>query len=1442
MSSFIESTWDLRCDSSPRCLSVDLAPNIPSNSNASNSSASGQQRNSRGTSTNPFEGSSSKPKSSNPFDSFFDSPSSGSTMLSPNSKLAQIRAAQAKNSNPFADENDDDKIISSGSIKDNEQEIANSGYSVLIGTESGSVQYRTFPSPTEAHKNRNAFASTDNTISPRGYDGTSMDRVHPLHQPLDIEGTSSSPIVACIRAKPKEIVKSSYQAINIPWKQSSSSRGQLKDSKSAPTSTIYLLLQQKKQVQPKNTKAKDVGAYSAQIIALHHMTNTSTTLFSAQNLPEMSCATYHPNTGFVYAAGTSLYSLPPKAVRAISSALVSSVSNNNNNQGGKSSGRFESYQQVSSVSSVDDDLLSRPTVYFNAENILPSDSRSNQDAICTICEGRVIVVATGNAFYAVSGTSVPHGTWYTKEEEEQMEEAKGGHDVDIFGSVAGILDGDGTDEVGIKRSMTDGDDGEDMAEQKKGHDMERVLKFRQSSQVHPAIVVEVPQGVESERRENEDANINSGSISLSSDLGVEDEVFTSLVFLASGRECAIVEILYNPRLYSNSNIKRPVLSVDDPDDRNLLPSPSISCGSIVVGPPRRGIATLASPILSAVGIKSTSKKTGPLIAILTNDGMVQTRSPSCIAIPLSTIEVGTSPNDYFTLKTLPNKEVAAISYGGEGKLLLFKEDTVQDLADRMMKLCIDAFGSSGFPRAELSEAVDAKFSATSYVGPEPTNSARSILRQYLEMILGLDVHKDFNSDDAQDSFFDLNESFSVNSKSKTAHISTYISASAILALTCTKLTPMNASLASRSTKACAMKLGVVSKLERNGINSATSNLCKVIVDILLTASESDSIGIANATPTRRNIGRMEFIESATWLLRACGEHEHALAIERERMANPAVISSSNQTPDLKARSSWSQLKYESFAASHLGELWSHGDISCKELVLTSDVTMHLLESNPLLGIEVFTSAFPKSEDQWNDLKENEDPLKSLEFTNRVVQLLKSAKPLIPHDKRERIVQIESNALPQHELPLESGKALAVTYLEALIGISTKRPHVHYPRELVETVSEVHNELALLLLEGVLSERSDDESAPDSTLGAIYRSKLRRLLGWPSACVHPDKLMTALPESFLRERALVLGQLGRHDDALRIFYCKLKSLDLALEYCDARYEKQQAQMNRSNRSPHKDRDLTPLMSCPYLPLISVALDATEDPTEGIDAAIKVLSLRRQNIDRSAALRLLPRNIPISTLSKSFLVPALIDGESKARRMEVVSSLLKAKYVKLKQALTEAQIKSQSSINTVPGLRSLNLGDPIYVSKPFKARPSSNGLSYFPDITITKYFFNRFVVIQSTVQNSSPGISAKTLGDLQLIIAESSDDALIPSINIAVKILPSGMKGSSWCVLAASPQRLDGSAILTCEFRYKIVNIDIATGAPLNFDEDNGMFDKLFVEEIQDIEIRRAEFEG
>ena len=1076
--------------------------------------------------------------------------------------------------------------------------------------------------------------------------------------------------------------------------------------------------------------------------------------------------------------------------------------------------------------------MARPTIYYNAMNVLPASARSNPDAICITCDGRVVVVASGNAFFAVSGTSVPHGTWFTKEEEEQLEEFKG-HESD------GIIGG-----------FDDGDEGEG---QRRGHDVEKVLKFRQSSQVHPAIVVEVP-----EHEEEDTLNSHgSGSASMSFDMGVDVEAFTSLLFLASGRECAVVEMLYNPRLYSNSGNKRPALNEDDPEDRAILPSSSISCGSLVVSSPRRGIATLASPILAAVGIQSTSKRTGPLMAILTNDGLVQTRSPSCIAIPLSTIEVGTSPNDYFTLRALPNREAVAVSYSGEGRLILFREDTVQDLANRMMKLSIDAFGSSGFSRRELSESVEAKFSATSYVGPEPTNSARTILRQYLEMVLGLDTHGDFNGGDATSWFFDddkqdteTSTGFDSREPRKTPNSSTFISATAILCLVCTQLAPPNPSLANRAAKCCAAKLGVVSNIKESGINTSTVKFCQDIVQRLLMASESNAVEATTTTPTRSRNNQNEFVEAATWLLRSCGEHQHAIDIQQEKLANPAVKNSKNTSEQpSRTRGAWSQLKYESFLASHLGELWSHGDESTRELVLESLATRQLLESNPLLGLGVFTFSLPSNEEHWRALDAHEDPAASNIFPKKVIKLLKTIRPLIPYDKREKIVQIESSAFSEDnncQLPLESGRVLTVTYLESLVGISTKKPTSKGSPQFVESTTEMHNELALLLLEGVLSERSDDESEGDSALGSIYRSKLRRLLGWSNAAVDPSTLMSALPASFLRERALVLGQLGRHEDALRIFYCELKSLDLALEYCDARFEKQQVQNTFSDKSSllenRSDFTDSNLMACPYIPLVAVALNIDKDPTAGILAAIKVLSLRRKNINRSAALRLLPKNIPIAALSQSFLVPALIEGESQARRMEVVSSLLRSKYVRLKRALTEAQLKSQSSIHTVPGLKSLSLGEPIYVSKPFKARPSNIAHSHFPDISVTKYFFSRYVVIQASVTNSVPGLELKTLGDVQLIVAESSDDALLPSINISVKVLPPTMSGCSWCVLAASSQRLDGSAVLTCELRYKILEVDSATGAPLSFGGGFAKPNRSFVEEIQDIEIRRAEFEG
>jgi hypothetical protein len=70
--------------------------------------------------------------------------------------------------------------------------------------------------------------------------------------------------------------------------------------------------------------------------------------------------------------------------------------------------------------------------------------------------------------------------------------------------------------------------------------------------------------------------------------------------------------------------------------------------------------------------------------------------------------------------------IVAMSYSGQAKVLQCQPDTAQDFADRLMRHSIDAFGSNGFPRSELAEALNASFTATSYVGPEPSPHARDL--------------------------------------------------------------------------------------------------------------------------------------------------------------------------------------------------------------------------------------------------------------------------------------------------------------------------------------------------------------------------------------------------------------------------------------------------------------------------------------------------------------------------------------------------------------------------------------------------------------------------------------------------------------------------------------------------------------------------------------------
>jgi len=771
-----------------------------------------------------------------------------------------------------------------------------------------------------------------------------------------------------------------------------------------------------------------------------------------------------------------------------------------------------------------------------------------------------------------------------------------------------------------------------------------------------------------------------------------------------------------------------------------------------------------------------------------------------------------------------------------------------------------------------------QFTATSYVSAaEASLEARQLLQQYLEAVLSLvdfesgavsswPTESSSSGDIVHHGTWQANANSSAAGRIGTgaavpppvvsaAAPASLVTATALLCLVSLQFAPPNASLANRAAKTCVSKLGVVVSGNRSGINDAAVAVAEQVAEKLIREASSNfsllspapaQVGRAGALGNRTSQSTLyvDTIEAAIGLLRAAGKHERALEVAYEKLAD-------NSSSGSAAHHAWSQLKYESYTATHLSELWgSQSEEGC-QLVLKADATHRLLERNPRLGLSVFCSVHPQSESEWRALRARDDPLAHPSHAQQVVQLLQSIHPSVPYNAAEPPQQLDEDSLP-----LDSGRNLAIRYLESAIGIGSRPTEedafdsLPLEKDKQDRIASFHDELSLLLLEGVIAERQDDADG-DTELGVMYRLKLKKLLRWPLAKIRSDQFLQSLPPSFLQEKALVLGRLGRHEDALRILYRDLRDLDLALEYCDFRHEQIKRKRDRARlrqqQQPHnmfQDQDYDPSKEREdnaYLPLVRVALEEGEE--RGAAAAIQVLALRRSSIDRSAALRLLPADIPVSAVARPFLIPALVDSESQVRRLTVVSALLRARYLRLQGQLTEAQLKAQANLYVVPQLRSLNLGELLHSTNPFRARAASSGSnSTMPDVYIVKHFFPRHLVIQAKVTNSV-GLAAKyarTLSDIAFVVAESSEEAIQPLLQVPIHVLPSKMTGCAWCVLSAMPSRMDGpTAQLMCELRYTVQSGEASSGAvvpPIS----TGVAGRTYVEELQDLEVHAAHF--
>ncbi|PFX22208.1 Vam6/Vps39-like protein [Stylophora pistillata] len=148
------------------------------------------------------------------------------------------------------------------------------------------------------------------------------------------------------------------------------------------------------------------------------------------------------------------------------------------------------------------------------------------------------------------------------------------------------------------------------------------------------------------------------------------------------------------------------------------------------------------------------------------------------------------------------------------------------------------------------------------------------------------------------------------------------------------------------------------------------------------------------------------------------------------------------------------------------------------------------------------------------------------------------------------------------------------------------------------------------------------------------------------------LLTHFPESFYHERALLLGRVGRHEEALAIYIHILHNIKLAEEYCHRNYNE--------GREGSKDVYVSLLRMYLEPPQIS----GKENMKPNILEALDVLQEHHLKISTAKALELLPPSTKVSEVY-AFLLNVLEDKDRKRKSCQVLKSLLFAEHLQVQE---------------------------------------------------------------------------------------------------------------------------------------------------------------------------------
>jgi len=277
----------------------------------------------------------------------------------------------------------------------------------------------------------------------------------------------------------------------------------------------------------------------------------------------------------------------------------------------------------------------------------------------------------------------------------------------------------------------------------------------------------------------------------------------------------------------------------------------------------------------------------------------------------------------------------------------------------------------------------------------------------------------------------------------------------------------------------------------------------------------------------------------------------------------------------------------------------------------------------------------------------------LEFSKWVLKVdIEDGYSIFGSDDYPEIANLPHDKVLEH-LQKQAPK-LVVRYLEHVIAkYNSDDPTLH--NKLLQLYLEKVVEPMKQYLASLGGTRPAPAGSEPGELG-LARQKLLLFLD-TSTYYTPQKMISTFLaiEGLYEERAILLGRIGRHDQALSIYAHKLSDPAKAEEYCQKQYE----------LDSEGSRDV-------FHKLLEIYLRPKEGLKENVPAALGILQRHFDQIDTSTALQLLPLTTKVSDIH-SFLASVMRNRFAARRQGLVLMNLLKAERLQVNTELLKYQSK-------------------------------------------------------------------------------------------------------------------------------------------------------------------------